>query len=362
MNEASGTTVAAADPVIVYAFWLGLGVAALAVLMLVVILVLRQVMQRRARVHAAAVEYWRTLLVPEPSPEPETSPPLRDRDMSGFLQAWNEVHDGLQGRTTPYLARLAREVNLENRAARRLNRGFHTRLVAMIALGNVHSRGSYGHIERYIDDKNPIVSLCAARALMQIDPQRAVSQFVPHIVRRGDWSPGSIATILSEAGAKNVERELAGAALQANVDIAPRLVRFLAGVSPEAAAPIIRKMLESSADERLISTCLQVMSRPQDLDLVRPLLAHQRWHVRMQAAVTLGRLGQPGDEQRLVPILADPQWWVRYRAAQALHGMPFIGTDGLRQIQAGAGDKYARDIIQQVLAEHAMGIVTRAAA
>lgn len=359
MIELSQTT----DPVVVYAFWLGAGVAALALLMLLVILVLRQAVQRRERAHAAAVAYWKTILLPAPNPEPADIPPLRDRDMSGFLQVWNDVHEGLRGRTTPFLARVAQEVNLENRVARRLQRrGFHTRLVAMIALGNVHSRSSYQRIERFIDDKNPIVSLCAARALMQIDPQRAVSQFVPHIVSRNDWSPGSVATILSEAGARNVERELAVAAIQANVEIAPRLVRFLAGVSPEAASPIIRRMLESAQDERLISTCLQVMTRSEDLDMVRPLLAHPRWHVRMQAAVTLGRLGVPGDEQRLIPILSDAQWWVRYRAAQAIHGMKFIGTDGLRRIQAEQKDKYARDIIQQVLAEHAMGIVTRAAA
>lgn len=358
MNE----VVTTADPVIVYAFWLGAAVAALAILMLLVILVLRQVVARRDRIHAAAVAYWGKLLVPEPNPEPEI-PPLPARDLSGFLQVWNDVHESLRGRTTLYLARVAREVRLEDRLARSLKRGgFHGRLVSMIGLGNVHSPTSYGRIERYIDDRNPIVSLCAARALMQIDPSRAVSQFVPHIVQRSDWAQGSVAAILSEAGPGAVGETLAEATLQANVEIAPRLVRFLAGVSPEAAAPIIRKMLESSQDERLISTCLQVMTNQDDLDRVRALLAHPRWHVRMQAAVTLGRLGLPGDEQRLIPILADPQWWVRYRAAQALQGMAFIGTEGLRRIQAEQKDKYARDIIQQVLAEHSMGIMTKAAA
>lgn len=358
MNE----VVTTADPIIVYAFWLGAAVAVLAILMLLIVLVLRQVVARRERIHAAAVIYWGAFLVPEPSPPPEI-PPLPARDLSGFLQVWNEVHESLRGRTTPFLARVASAVNLEARLARRLKRGgFHARLVAMIGLGNVHSATSYTRIERHIDDRNPIVSLCAARALMQIDPNRAVTQFVPHIVQRGDWAQGSVAAILSEAGAGAVSDTLVEATLQANVEIAPRLVRFLAGVSPEAAAPIIRRMLESSQDERLISTCLQVMARQDDLDRVRALLSHQRWHVRMQAAVTLGRLGLPGDEQRLIPILTDSQWWVRYRAAQALHGMSFVGTEGLRRIQAEQKDKYARDIIQQVLAEHSLGIVTKAAA
>lgn len=349
------------DPVIVYAFWLGVGVAALALLMLLVIIVLRQIMLRRERVHRAAVDYWSTIIVAEPDPEPQLIPHLQRSDLSGFLQVWNDVHEPLRGRTTPYLARIAREVNLEPQLGERLRRrGFHTRLVALIALGNIHNNTSYQRVLGYIDDKNPIVSLCAARALMQIDPARAVSQFVPHIVSRSDWSQGSIAAILNEAGGDIVSRDLSQATLQANVEIAPRLVRFLAGVSPEAAAPVIRKLLSSVQDERLMSTCLQVMSNPPDLDCVRPLLKHSRWHVRMQAAVTLGRLGGAGDEQPLIAILTDPQWWVRYRAAQALSKMSFIGTEGMRRIQATQTDGYARDIIKHVLAEQEMGIVTRA--
>jgi HEAT repeat protein len=136
------------------------------------------------------------------------------------------------------------------------------------------------------------------------------------------------------------------------------MIRFLAGVDPAAAAPIIRKTLMESTEERLISTCLQIMTRSEDLDLVRPLLKHQRWHVRMQTAATLGRIGLPSDEALLVGVLADPQWWVRYRAAQALLKMSHVGEAGLRRIAATHADKYARDIVNQVLAEHAMGITT----
>jgi hypothetical protein len=196
---------------------------------------------------------------------------------------------------------------------------------------------------------------------MQIDPARAVSQFVPRIVSRNDWSQGSIAAILAESRVEEVSRELSGVTLQANVEIAPRLVRFLADVSPEAAAPIIRQMIGAATDERLISTCLQAMTQRDDLDVVRPLLAHQRWHVRMQAAVTLGRLGVPGDEQQLIALLTDKQWWVRYRAAQALLKLGFVGPENLRRIQATQTDNYARDIIEHVLKEQELGLVPQAA-
>ena len=349
-------TLIGSDPKIVFAFWLGVAVAAMTMVMLGVIIVMRQVVLRRERIHADAVALWKTIIVATPDDGAGKIPPLPNRDVAGFLEVWNEVHEPLHGGTTPHLARVARETGLEEHLHKRLTHGgFHSHLVAIIATGHVQSSESFHRVEKFIDDKNPIVSLCAARALMQIDPTRAVSMFVPQIVRRSDWSQGSVATILQEVGADSVSRELSEATLQANADIAPRLIRFLASVSPESAAPIIRKTLLSSLDERLISTCLQVMSNQDDLDCVRPLLAHPRWHVRMQAAVTLGRLGVVGDEQRLTAILADEQWWVRYRAAQALLKLSFLDSDDMRRIQQAQTDGFARDIIKHVLAEKVMG-------
>ena len=288
------------------------------------------------------------------------APELPDREVSGFIEAWNEIHETLQGSTTPYLARVAGAVGLEKRLLVMLGRGsFHNKLVAIIALGHVKNSANFQPIARLIDDKSPVVSLCAARALMEIDPSRAMSMFVPQIVRRNDWSQGSIAQILQQAGGgaggEAVSRELSEATLQANADIASRLVRFLAGVSPQAAKPIIRKLLDTSTDEHLMSTCLQVMSSPDDLDCVRALLSHPRWHVRMQAAVTLGRLGNGSDEALLTAMLPDQQWWVRYRAAQALLRLPAVGEPDMRRIQQTQTDRYARDIIDHVLAERALG-------
>ncbi len=342
--------------VVVFAVWAGFGTIALAVTMLVVIAVLRAMVEHRERVHAAAIVRWTEILegagdVPVP--------PLHRRELSGFLQIWNDIHEKRGGKTSAFLEHVARETHLAAHLVRRIRYGgFHTRLVALIAMGYLHDADSFVRIERYLNEKNPIVSLCAARALMQSDPMRAVSRFVPQIMTRGDWSQGSVAAILAEAGPQTVSTELAGATLQANTDTAPRMIRFLAGVDPAAAAPIIRKTLMDSTEERLISTCLQIMTRSEDLDLVRPLLKHQRWHVRMQTAATLGRIGLPSDEALLVGVLADPQWWVRYRAAQALLKMSHVGEAGLRRIAATHADKYARDIVNQVLAEHAMGITT----
>jgi hypothetical protein len=55
-------------------------------------------------------------------------------------------------------------------------------------------------------------------------------------------------------------------------------------------------------------------------------------------------------------LLADQVWWVRYRAAQALHMLPGMGTTALRQVQQRQSDAYGRDIIDQVLSEHDLGV------
>jgi HEAT repeat protein len=283
-------------------------------------------------------------------------PELTAQEMSGFISVWNEAHEPLRGASTPNLARIARDVGLQARLYPFLRSGnFHDRVVAVVALGHIRSSPSFIPVAGFLDDHSPIMSLCAARALMQIDPQRGVLQLVPRIVQRADWSQGSIAAILQECAESDVAAALMAATQQADAATRPRMLRFLAAVSPAAAAPIVRAELSAAGDEDMISTCLQVIMNQADLDCVRPLLAHPRWHLRMQAAVTMGRLGVPGDEQRLIELLADREWWVRYRAARALVSLGFVGGERMRTIQAAQSDAYARDIIEHVLAECAIG-------
>lgn len=276
-------TLIGSDPKIVFAFWLGVAVASMTVFMLTVIIVMRQVVLRRERIHANAVAFWKAIIVNTPEQLAVKIPLLRDRDVSGFLEVWNDVHEPLLGASTPHLARVARESGLEQQLRRRLSGGgFHSQLVVIIAIGHVQNRENFTLIEKFILDANPIVSLCAARALVQIDSNRAISKFVPQIAQRSDWSQSTVASILNEISSpESLSKELSEATLQANADVAPRLIRFLSTVSPASAAPIIRKTILASPDDHLVSTCLQVMSNPEDLDCVRLLLAHARWHVRM---------------------------------------------------------------------------------
>ena len=343
------------DPQVVFAFWVGLSVTVTAVVLLAAIIVLRKLALRRERNHLRATRRWKQVLGEAMRAAPVAVPSLPDRDMSGFVDAWNELHEAPGGSDNSGMLQLAWEVGLapklEKMAA---HDNFHDRVMAIIALGHLRSASSFERIQGLIDDPSPIISISAARALMRIDPVRAVQRVVPQIVARQDWVDGGIAQFLNEAGPEVVRRELSSATLRANDDVAPRMVRFLAGVSPEAAAPVLSRILAEPHDEHLVSTCLQVVADPADIDRVRSLLAHERWHVRMHAAAAIGRLGGPGDIAVLLPLLADAQWWVRYRTAQALQQLCGGDSARLAQLREGQPDRFARDILTQVMAEQAL--------
>ena len=344
------------DTQIAFAIWVGLAVTVASVLLLVAVLVLRQVAQRRERNHLRAATFWHKVLVEAMRAAPTSVPALPARDMTGFVEVWNELHDAPGGADDAGMRAVAEQVGLAPKLERMVDHGrFHDKVMGIIAIGYLRSASSFDRLAALINDPSPIVSISAARALMRIDPQRAVQQVVPQIVSRHDWVDGGIAQMLHEAGPEAVKDELGAAALRANDEVASRLVRFLAGVSPEAAAPVIARILAEPHDEHLVSTCLQVMTDARDLDKARSLLTHARWHVRMHAAAAIGRLGGAADAEALLPLLADPQWWVRYRTAQALQHL-LAGAEGrLAQVRDAQEDRYARDILTQVMAERALG-------
>jgi HEAT repeat protein len=346
-----------ANPRVVFAFWLGVVVIAMALLMLLVILVMRQVVLRRERNRIRAATRWHQILLDSAQGVTTSPPSLPRSDLPGFVDAWNHVHQSMANQDETALQRVAQEIGLEQQLYLAIDHGsFHNRVMSIIALGYLRSRTHFDKLARYLDDRSTIISLSAARALMHIDPARAVTMLVPHIMARNDWPQGGVAQILHDANPAVISDELGQATLQATADVAPRLIRFLADVSPAAAAPVIRRVLQSPPDDHLVSTCLQVMSDPADLDLIRSLLTHERWHVRMHAAAAIGRMGQPGDEQRLLPLLGDSQWWVRYRAAQAISRLPNMGGEALRLLREQQTDRFACDVLDQVLAERNMGV------
>jgi len=85
--------------------------------------------------------------------------------------------------------------------------------------------------------------------------------------------------------------------------------------------------------------------------LARKHADNPEWYIRLHVATVLGRMGLQQDVDVLLKLMSDPEWWVRYRSAQSLAQMPFIHAADLKKIHASLNDRYARDILQQVISE-----------
>lgn len=277
---------------------------------------------------------------------------LSRRDAIMFLALWNHAQESFRGETKEKLNQLARLTGADQVARRMLSmRSVRKRLMAITALGHLRDRSAWDDLVRIANADNAVLSLTAVRALMHIDAHAALPVLVPLLLKREDWPTPRVANILREAGPHIVSKLLAGAAVRASAEHAPRLIRYLEGAHLAQVSGTLGYLMKNASDDSVISACLQVLPDPAHLDMVRGFTRHPRWHVRMHAGRALGRLGSMDDIPLLIERLADEQWWVRYRCAQALAGMPGVTTQRLEQIRAGLDDVFARDILTHVMAE-----------
>ena len=186
---------------------------------------------------------------------------------------------------------------------------------------------------------------------MKINAEEGIHLFMPLVVLRDDWPPVKVAMIFKEAGPAVISEPLTKAIRAAKPRQVRRLINFLELVNVADSSQVMREILSVSRDQQAIATCLRMMKDPRDLDMVRSQTVNPIWIVRVQAAAALGRIGVEEDKARLIRLLVDPQWWVRYRAATSLSQLPFVGIEELRRIQAAQVDRFAIEMLQQVLAE-----------
>ena len=183
-------------------------------------------------------------------------------------------------------------------------------------------------IATHLDVENTLISLMSAKALINIDAERAVPVIIPLITARDDWAAARVASLLREAGPEATSRRLAHAILNGTAEEAEKLIAYLPMVFRSVASDVVHEMLRRTVDDRVTAVCLRVVDSPLELPLIRQLTEHPRWHIRMRAAVALGRMGYWWDKQYLIRLLSDPEWWVRLRTVGSLaritHSVPEI--------------------------------------
>lgn len=316
---------------------------------------LRASLTLRNRRYAAFIQVWRPVLAEAVSDNGltrEALPALRHRDLEFFLHEWNITHDSVKGSAESRLNAMARDLEIDEKVWQMLDRHqVRHKLVATATLGHLGEIRAWDRISGQVKSGNTLLSLLAASALVQIDADRALPIVIPHMANREDWPPARVATILRRAGPDSVSGPLGKAILEATPEKANRLLGYLDTCHLAVADELTHRLLKYSDDDYIITALLRTLDNPRELPIVRKLISHPRWHIRMLCAVALGRIGEAEDEAALIELLSDQAWWVRYRAAQTLSQLPYMSTERLRSIQECQSDRYARDILDQVIAE-----------
>ena len=332
--------------------WAGLAALGVTLLLLLHTLLLRARLMRRQRSERQFVEQWRPVLMQGTTKVPKFLPQVPELEWHIFLSLWIHFQETSSGESRLKLNQLAWTCGMDH-AARQLldHRSVRTRLMAVTTLGHLQERNAWARLKSIANDPHPLLSLAAARALTQIDAKAALPELLPLFTRRHDWPLNKIANMLNDAGPDAVSAPLTQAVESAGSDQFPRLVRLLDCAHSEQALPSIRRILRAASDDRVVSACLQALRDPGDVELARLYLNNGSWFVRVQAVSALGRLGTRDDCDLLTAPLSDPIWWVRYRAAQALASLPSITIAEVQQIREKLSDRFAQDILAQVIAE-----------
>ncbi|MFM6992918.1 MAG: HEAT repeat domain-containing protein [Rhodoferax sp.] len=305
--------------------------------------------QRTARV----ANTWRDVLMGAVTGHlnAERLPRLNRKDQIEFLKLWNYYHGSLRGKAIEGLNSVALQLGVDNLARRLHARGGRAeRLLAILTLGNLRDAASWAELQASANGKDTVASLNAARALIQINPERGASILMPMLLARGDWDIARVGHMFQGAS------ECFSALLAARLGKLPagqrlRALRLAHSMHLQLPADGLRELLRGARDASVIVAVYRAATGPALLPEIRAGLRHEDWRVRVGAVNAIARLGQKSDVHTLTALLADPQWWVRYRGAQALAGPVSISPQGLKELWWKAKDPGARAILYQVCVE-----------
>jgi len=338
------------------ALWSIAGAGATTIVLFLYTLGLRLATRASERRHERFVRDWRgvfatTLLSPEAASTMEL-PSISRRDNVFLLEEWNRARDLVDGRAVDNLILLAERTRIPELAERLFDQHrFRARVLAVQTLGHLRKIDHADEIARLVEDDNAALSITAALALTEIDPDKAVSVIVPLIKSRRDWPRNRLAQVLRLAGSERISEPMFRAVRSAEPADQAYLLQFARLVEAEVLDELVVELLRTSSDAGVLNAALKLVSGYRGVPRVTYLASHEMWWVRMQTATVLGRVGQPEHLRLLERLLSDEEWWVRYRAAQAITKLPFIGPNRLRQLRDSQTDRYARDMLQQTFAE-----------
>ena len=354
---------ATSDPLVTVALSAGVGALAATAALAVSIVVARLRLIYRTSVERRVAVRWNPLVAQCAESVPLALPRVSGRELEAFLILWCRGLESLRGQAQENLRELARRLAIEPRLEKLLGSGrLRMQLLAVLCLGHLRSRDAIPMLLTLVREAPSVISQIAARALLRIDAELALPHVLEAIASRDDWSLARIVPAFGECDPAKVDPVLAAAI---GTELAKerrgiraggtaRLLRLHVAASGPAYREALLQVLAHAESASALIAALAAISHPEDIEHARRFLGHAHWPVRAAAARTLGRLGAAQDFAGLREALADRHRWVRHRAAEALCALPGADRAQLAALaNGGLSDRFAADMLRQVLAEGA---------
>jgi HEAT repeat protein len=309
--------------------------------------------RRRAERIARQEAAWRSAMHEAMErPVEERLAAIAEGDLPDFLMLWNRLQETQPGPAADNLSKLLRDNGLDKRAMALLRSGsVRSRLIAMSTLGFLRAEEAWPALEAIAGTSGAMLSFAAARALLRIEPRRALDALTPSIMQRNDWSVARLGCMFTELGPAIVTPSLTTMLVSRPRSGLDRVVKLARFGERSRVAPIMRGWLSASDNPDIIMAALEYVDDERELPWAKGAATHAEWRVRMAAAKALGRIGAASELNTLLDLLRDPVWWVRYHAAQALTRLHGMTPDELRLIREKARDSFAADMLAHALAE-----------
>lgn len=340
------------DPVLYYLASSVVVINALVILLLIQVISIRIYGVYQHRSERIGRKIWRPILAEMMQSYPENIPKLQRKHRHVFLHEWNKFYFMLRGETTGRLQKLSRQQGLDVIARKYIdNNNMRKKLLGIVTLGHMQEISIWNNLIDFVHSEHSILSLTAAQALVDINSKDAMQFLIPHIIKRRDWPLARVAMMLNSTSSEQLVKMLNKAIDEASEDEIPHILQFLSSSHFDPAINKLCERLGNSDDNRIIAACIKIIKDEHGLKLARKHASNPEWYIRLHVATVLGRMGLQEDVKLLTRLMSDPEWWVRYRSAQSLAQMPFIDAAELEKIHDHLQDRYARDILQQVISE-----------
>lgn len=289
-------------------------------------LLLRFLRLRRER-HSAALEaVWRPMcfaaMVDDLPPGPLQ--PISKAEAPLFAEIWLDCIDRIRGDSAHAgLLRLAQRLRLRDAMRPALHSGrTDLQLLALQVLGFLRDSAALPMAEKHLDSSYPLLSLAAAKALMEIDPQSATPLIMDRLETPG-WPLGRISQLLRIAPPKVLRKHLAAHLdHESSEHIANLLLIFHTLADSEfdhAAKRVLRRFPD---DLGVLRQILRLNNDPAMHPLVQFSCSHADDDARFAALEALGRIGSLADQDLLVEHLRHDGWRHQQASARALVQLP----------------------------------------